>query len=150
MEGRFERGDGELTLAKPRPIEQQQGRNSEQATMDDFYHGYIKKKKKEYVGMSTKKIHHWSTSWKVMANEKKKGKINQSNNNNNNNNNNKHKTPLPMNSIDGDDDLRCFHGTWTNWHAPHDIGQEMYERWNIQGLVLENLSSCKQPSTDTN
>ena len=45
MEGRFERGDGELTLAKPRPIEQQQGRNSEQATMDDFYHGYNEKKK---------------------------------------------------------------------------------------------------------
>ena len=59
-------------------------------------------------------------------------------------------TPLPMNSIDGDDDLKCVHGTWTNWHAPHDIGQEMYERWNIPGLVLENLSSCKQPSTDTN
>ena len=54
-----------------------------------------------------------------------------------------------MNSIDGDDDLRCFHGIWTNWHAPHDIGQEMYERWNIPGLVWGNLSSCKQPSPDT-
>ena len=30
----------------------------------------MKKKKTDYVGMSTKKIHHWSTSWKVMANEK--------------------------------------------------------------------------------
>ena len=49
MEGRFERGDGELTLAKPRPIEQQQGRNSEQATMDDFYHGYNEKKKRNMM-----------------------------------------------------------------------------------------------------
>ena len=91
----------------------------------------------------TKKNHYRSTSMEGHRNWKKKKKKKRKNNSNNN------RTQLWMNSIGSHDDPKCLHGTWTDWHALHDIRQGTYERWKIPGLVWGNLSSCNQQSADT-
>ena len=115
-----------------------------------------KKNEKKITCWNVNKIESLSIHFHGRSPQLKNKKNKKKNNSNNNrtkkrkrkNNSNNNRTQMWMNSIGSHDDPRCLHGTWTDWHALHDIRQGTYERWKIPGLVWENLPSCNQQSAD--